>query len=498
MSRAKNAITLFMSVRGTRQVKQSLAQAEASVGKFGVAVARIGVQGGLAHAVFTRSATAVRALGARLAATAQQAALFGTLVGGIAAGALTRLTLGLANAASEAGEVRSLFEQAFTGDALTLMDASVKELVTTLGLAKSELEQQASLIAVFGSKANLSGKDLADFSKQLLWVGADLTAAFGTSFEEAMTAVKSGLSGEIEPLKRFGIVMTEADLAARSAALGFDKAYKSMTIDEKILVRAAYIRDAMGFAAGQALREASNYGTVMRSMQASTKTWQEMLGEPLLEPVKEVTLALRDAGNTAMPIITQRLREWLPPAEQFGATTRRILDTLGRFASATSEGGLAGGIGAVFGPDARTVYEDIARIFSSLVGILGAVAHGIIDVFTPFGSSAAQSSGPLLTRLADTLQIIADHRDEIRATTAHITDMAPKIIAVTAAFTAWGKAVTVIGQISGTIGTLNAGLALTRGRLVSIARTSDQGRDTARSRRKSNRHAGHGPSPQPC
>lgn len=472
MSRAKNAITLFMQVKGNRKVNQALKQAEASVGRFGVSVARAGVKGGIAHTTFTRMTTAAKTLGGHVLAASQRLAAFGTIAGGLAAGALGRLTLSLANAASEASEIRSLFEQAFQGDALAPMNASVQELVNTLGLSKSELEQHASLIAVFGTKAGLQGKELAAFGKELLWVGADLTAAFGTSFEEAMTAIKSGLSGEIEPLKRFGIVMTEADLAARAASLGFDKAYASMTVDEKILVRAAFIKEGLGFAAGQALREAKNYGTVMRSLQASTKTWQEMLGGPLLEPVKEIGLALRDAGNEWAPKITQHLQNWLPPADQVGQTMRNLLDQIGRFTGETVNGGLAEGIGAVFGPEAKATYQDIERIFTNLGAILGAVALGFVDVFTPFGDAAAQNSGPLLTQLADGLTTIANHKDQIRDLAAQIGQMLPTIFAVSAAFTGWGKAVTVIGQVNGSITALKAGLGVVQGRAKNIARTA--------------------------
>lgn len=460
MSRQKNAITLFMTVRGNRKVQQTLRQAEASIGKLGVSIAALGVKGGLAHSVFTKSIGAINRYGKSLFDASVKAAGLATVIGGTLLAAATRLSLRLADVAAETGEVRSLFEQAYTGTALQQMDSHIRELVTILGLSKTELEENASLVAIFGQKAGLAGGELATFGKELLWVGADLTASYGGSFADAMAAIKSGLSGEIEPLKKYGVIMTEADLAAKSAALGFDKAYKAMTVDEKVLVRAAYIKESIGFAAGQALREAGNYATVRRSMDASLRLWQEMLGAPLLEPIKEVFLALRDAGTKWVPQIAAGLEAWVPPADQVGQSVRGILDTVERFAAATASGGLSAGIGELFGPEAKAAFDDLTRLLGAMVDIVAALAAGFIDVFTPFGDKTADGAKSTLTQLADTAEALAVHQDALRDLGATVTQLAPAILAAAGALTAFGKAATVIGQVNGTITTAKAGLGV--------------------------------------
>lgn len=436
----KNQITLFLNLKGNREVNRQLRDAEKHIGKMGAAIARAGAQGTVMNRTFTAMTAGVGKFitFAKLSVTTMTRFI---TVGTAMAGVIGGIGFKLANTAAEAAESRSLFEQAFQGDALISMDANVKKLVRTLGLSRTELHQSASLMAVFGQKAGLAGNDLSTFADKLLWVGADLTASFNSSFEEAMLAIRSGLSGETEPLKKFGIVMTEADLAAQSAALGFSKAYKEMDQGEKVLVRAAFIERNLGFARGQAIREAQNYGTVMRGLAGTAKTWAEDIGTPLMEPFKTAAVVLLDFGDRVAPKVANWLERMLPPADQLAGGLTSLGTTVEHVMDVFMEQGLMGGIEHFFGPQTAEIIRDVSASLKAAGQVAMEFGRGIIDALAPDGGAADNLTGPL-DIIRTTLEWLANHGDVVRELGTAFINLAGPVMLVSGGFTLFSKGVT--------------------------------------------------------
>lgn len=74
-------------------------------------------------------------------------------------------------------------------------------------------------------------------SKNLTQLGYDLSSFFNISVEDSMQKLQSGISGELEPLRRLGYDLSQARLEAVALSLGIDKSVSSMTQAEKAELR---------------------------------------------------------------------------------------------------------------------------------------------------------------------------------------------------------------------------------------------------------------------
>ena len=88
----------------------------------------------------------------------------------------------------------------------------------------------ATGFGVVGDRANT-------MSQQLTQLGYDLSSFFNIGVEDAMQKLQSGISGELEPLRRLGYDLSQAKLEATALSLGIDKAVSSMTQAEKAELR---------------------------------------------------------------------------------------------------------------------------------------------------------------------------------------------------------------------------------------------------------------------
>jgi hypothetical protein len=94
------------------------------------------------------------------------------------------------------------------------------------------ISQRAALeyTGVFGNLARATGiseQQSAKLSVQLTKLGADLASFNNTSIEDALGALQSGLVGESEPLRRFGVTLSANAVAAEAMRSGIVKVTKS-------------------------------------------------------------------------------------------------------------------------------------------------------------------------------------------------------------------------------------------------------------------------------
>ena len=92
-----------------------------------------------------------------------------------------------------------------------------------------------NLFQAFG----IGQSESAKMSMRLVELAADMASFNNVPIDEALTALRSGLSGETEPLKRFGIALNEARLKEQALADGLIKTTKG-TLPQAIKTQAAY------------------------------------------------------------------------------------------------------------------------------------------------------------------------------------------------------------------------------------------------------------------
>lgn len=159
-----------------------------------------------------------------------------------------------------------------------------------LGMSKQLSIDAAAGLAVYGNSAGLSQKELVSFSSGLVKAAADLGSFHNASPEDTLQAIKSGLAGEAEPLKRFGILMNDATLKAEAMKLGLIKTQKdALTPGQKVLAARAVIMKGLGKAEGDFARTSGGLANQQKILTARWENAKATLGAGLLPIVTKAT-----------------------------------------------------------------------------------------------------------------------------------------------------------------------------------------------------------------
>src|SRR3546814_8984316 len=84
----------------------------------------------------------------------------------------------------------------------------------------------------------------AEMSQIFAQLAQDLGSFYNVDTETAIQKLRSGLSGESEPLRDFGVFLTEANVKAKALEIGLTGVGEELTEQEKILARNQLVLEA--------------------------------------------------------------------------------------------------------------------------------------------------------------------------------------------------------------------------------------------------------------
>ena len=147
-------------------------------------------------------------------------------------------------------------------------------------------------------------------SQNLTQLGYDISSFFNISIEDAMQKLQSGISGELEPLRRLGYDLSQARLEQTALNLGIKESVANMTQAEKAELRYYAIMTQVTTAQGDMARTLEAPANQLRILQA------------------QLTQASRAIGNIFIPA----LNAILPYAIAVVQVIREIADALANLA----------------------------------------------------------------------------------------------------------------------------------------------------------------------
>lgn len=132
-------------------------------------------------------------------------------------------------------------------------------------------------------------------SKNLTQLGYDLSSFFNIPFEDAMQKLQSGISGELEPLRRLGYDLSQARLKAVALSLGIKKSFNDMTQAEKAQLRYYTIMKQVTLAQGDMARTLEAPANQIRVLKSQIVQCARALGNifiPAINAVMPYAIAL--------------------------------------------------------------------------------------------------------------------------------------------------------------------------------------------------------------
>ena len=188
------------------------------------------------------------------------------------------------NQASEYRENMNLFSVSmgqYAKDAMTYAN-TVEE---ALGIDPSDWIRNQGIFMTLATGFGVVGDRANEMSQNLTKLGYDLSSYYNISVEEAMQKVKSGFSGELEPLRNLGYDLSQAKLEAIALSRGIDESVSSMTQAEKADLRYYAIMTQVTQVQGDMARTLKEPANQLRIFQAQLNQVARALGNlfiPLL------------------------------------------------------------------------------------------------------------------------------------------------------------------------------------------------------------------------
>jgi hypothetical protein len=168
-----------------------------------------------------------------------------------------------------------------------------------LGLSQTAALEAAGNFAILGQSAGLTGVELNTFSTDLTELAADLASFNNTSTDEAITALAAGLRGESEPLRRFGVLLSENAVQAKAMEMGLAATAKELTDQDKVLARNALILEQTTTQQGDFARTADGAANQQRILAAEIENSRAAIGEGLLPAYKDLLAVFVNVADWA-------------------------------------------------------------------------------------------------------------------------------------------------------------------------------------------------------
>ena len=205
--------------------------------------------------------------------------------------------------ASDLEEVQNVVDVSF-GDMADEVEKFANSAVQNFGMSALTAKRMASTFMSMANGMGLAAKDGKNMSLQLTALAGDMASFYNVEQDVAQTALNSIFTGETESLKKFGIVLTEANLNAFALSRGITKSYNAMSQAEKVALRYQYVLKATANAQGDFARTSGSWANQVRILK---EQWSQLLGilgkgliailTPLIQALNKLLSYLIAIGN---------------------------------------------------------------------------------------------------------------------------------------------------------------------------------------------------------
>ena len=161
-------------------------------------------------------------------------------------------------------------------------------------MTETQAKKFTSTLGAMMKSAGMSGDEIIGMSTDLAGLAADMASFYNLDFETAFQKIRSGISGETEPLKQLGINMSVANLEAYALSKGITTAFNSMTQGEQTMLRYQYMMQATADAQGDFSRTADGFANASRRVESALTSINTKIGQVFLPVIGDAMSGLAE------------------------------------------------------------------------------------------------------------------------------------------------------------------------------------------------------------
>ena len=321
-------------------------------------------------------------------------------------------------------EATDLFHNAM-GNLSGEADTLISKMQGLLGVDPTKAMTYMATIQSLGTSFGLTSDKAYILSKNLTQLAYDEGSYWNKNVAETFTAMSSAISGEIEPIRRLGVDLSQARLQQELLALGFNKQVSSLSQADKAVLRYIAIMKQTANVQGNLAQTIQSPANQIKILKAQLDMLAKSVGSLLYPAMKSILPPLIAA--------VQLIRE-------FVQWVAKLMGVKVVFTDFTKSAGSVGGIGDAM-DDTTDSTKKAAKALKDYT--MGFDELNIIDPTQgSSGSGGGTSAGNILGDVdLSGYDMFKQYNEEfarqIDALKQKIKDMLPIIGAVTAALALW-------------------------------------------------------------
>lgn len=247
------------------------------------------------------------------------------------------------------------------GDAASEAEDFAQKTQDILGIDAGQFMRNQGVFQSILTGFGIANDAAADMSKQLTQVSYDLSSLFNLDVQDAMQKVQSGISGELEPLRRLGFALDQATLQQLANNEGLNVTVKNLNQAQKSQLRYAAIMEQSANAQHDFARTLNSPANALRVLQMQFTLLGRSVGNlfiPLLIQVIPVVTAIVNAIRGAVNWLAELFGFSLPKFDYSVSEAGKGLSQLGAGAGAVNDVGGALDRGAKSAGKAKKAMEE--------------------------------------------------------------------------------------------------------------------------------------------
>ena len=297
----------------------------------------------------------------------------GLLAGAFSVAAITGFAKNAISEASDLEESLNALNVSF-GESAAEIQKLGESAATSMGVSQTEFNQAAVRFSAFADRVVGEGGNVAGFIGDVSTRAADFASVFNIEVSEALQVFQSGLAGEAEPLKRFGINLLQSEVQAYALREGIVAVGEQMTEDQKVQARYGLLMEETAKTQGDFANTSDGLANSQRILSASFDNMQATVGAALVPAFATLVQSMMPIVDELGPILTQVMEQLAPVIQNVAAQVPGLLQGFMPLIP-------------VIGELATLFFEliDLALpVFVELINMMMPLVLSLVDAFVPF------------------------------------------------------------------------------------------------------------------
>jgi hypothetical protein len=232
------------------------------------------------------------------------------------------------DAASDLSEATNAVKVSF-GDAAEGILELGENAARGLGLSKTELFGIATQFSSFAGTIAGEGGNIVEVVDEISQRGADFASVFNLDVGDALAKFQSGLAGQSEPLRMYGIDLSATAVEAHALEKGITDGTTQMTEAEKVTARYSLLMQETSDVTGDFANTSDGLANQQRILAAEIEETRAEIGEkfmPIMQDIQEFIL------DTVIPAFQDFWASIIDPSGEAQTQLKFIGDSMSKFA----------------------------------------------------------------------------------------------------------------------------------------------------------------------